>query len=363
VNWRNFSLSALAFAIVVLVVVGPPSCGDYRSAIPIGQPITISSPLGLPAVPFPENNPPTLETSALGRQLFYDRILSPDSTASCATCHQPENAFSTNKLVYAERGGKRGHRSAPSLYNVAYRADFGWEGRHATLEEMTLNSLLDPDQMDHSLVQIEGKLRASPEYREKFESAFGSGKVTYGMVVNALATFQRTLLSGNSSFDKWYFGGEETAVGDSAKRGFEVFRNPDKGNCAACHKIEEGFALFTDNGYHNIGSSVEKPGQVTALGRFTVTGEEEFTGAYRTPSLRDVALTAPYLHDAKLQNLKDAVDFIIGGGNSNPYLDERMRSLGHLTGEERSDLMVFLYSLAGETLEATDAPQGRSSRK
>jgi cytochrome c peroxidase len=167
------------------------------------------------------------------------------------------------------------------------------------------------------------------------------------MVEKSIATFERTVVSGNSPFDRWKFGGDEKAVSDSVKRGFLVFTAKDKGNCAACHTIGKDYALFTDNKFHNIGVGVKNE-QITDAGRSVISGNEADRGAFKTPSLRNIALTAPYMHDGSLKNLKEVMDFYIGGANSNPHLDKEVHALDFLTGKERADLLAFLESLTGE---------------
>ncbi|HEX2598624.1 MAG TPA: cytochrome-c peroxidase, partial [Terriglobales bacterium] len=158
---------------------------------------------------------------------------------------------------------------------------------------------------------------------------------------------ERTIVSANSPFDRWKYGHDERAVSQAVKRGFVVFTSPQKGNCSACHLIGEDYALFTDNKFHNIGVGVDM-GQITDQGRFAVSRNEADRGAFRTPSLRNISLTAPYMHDGSVQNLKDAVDYYIGGGNSNPHLDPQIHVLDFLSGQERADLRAFLESLTGE---------------
>lgn len=193
---------------------------------------------------------------------------------------------------------------------------------------------------------------ADPTYKAEFKKAFGAEVITYEMVGKAIASFERTVVSGNSPFDRYMYGGDKKALNASAKRGLEVFRNPKRGNCAVCHTIEEKYALFMDNKFHNLGAGVKLningETELTDLGRFKVTNVESEKGAFKTPSLRNVALTAPYLHDGSRKNLKEVLDFYVGGGNSNPHRDKEIRPLDFLTGQEQADLMEFMNSLTGE---------------
>jgi cytochrome c peroxidase len=203
--------------------------------------------------------------------------------------------------------------------------------------------------MAHTLEGVEQKLTADPTYQAEFEKAFGPGLITFEKVEKAIASFERTVISGNSPFDRYFYGGDETALSEAAKRGLEILRDPQKGNCTACHAI----GLFTDNQFHNIGVGVDDQGELTDLGRYEVTKKDSDRGAFKTPSLRNIALTGPYMHDGSLKTLKEVVDFYIGGGNSNPHLDPQLKVLTPTTetGEVNwsgADLEAFLEALTGE---------------
>ena len=190
---------------------------------------------------------------------------------------------------------------------------------------------------------------ADASYREAFQEAFGPGPITYDRVARSIASFERTVISGNSPFDRYFYGGDENALSQEARRGLEIFRNPDQGNCTACHPM----GLFTDNQFHNIGVGVNDEGELTDLGRSEVTERDGDRGAFKTPSLRNVALSAPYMHDGSLQTLREVVDFYVGGGNSNAHLDPQLKVLTPTspTGNvnwSRDDLVAFLEALSGE---------------
>jgi cytochrome c peroxidase len=322
--------------------------GTKPAPAPIGARITIAPPLGLPPVPAPADNPPTAETVALGRALYYDPALSADHSVSCASCHHPDYGFADGKQFSDGVRGQKGTRNSPTTLNTAFFTTQFWDGRAASLEEQAEGPVQNPVEMAHTLKGVEQRLMSYPGYRAAFEKAFGPGHITYAMVEKAIASFERTLLSANSPFDRYYYGHEAKAMSEAALRGLEVFTRADKANCAACHTIGRDYALFTDNQFHNIGVGVENQ-QPTDLGRFAVSRQERDRGSFRTPSLRNVALTAPYMHDGSLKNLKEVVDFYIGGGNSNPYLDQRIKPLDFLSGQERADLVAFLEALTGET--------------
>lgn len=319
---------------------------------PIGPPISIQAPLGLPPVPIPADNPPTADTVALGRKLFYDPVLSIDGTISCVSCHSPQAGFGDGRPVSLGVRGQAGTRNAPTVLNTAYYTTQFWDGRIDRLEQQSGGPMANPIEMGHTLAGVEKKLNADTAYRTDFKKAFGTDVITIDMVEKCLASFERTLVSGNSPFDRYMYGGANKALSASAKRGLEVFRNPKKGNCAVCHTIGDSYALFTDNKFHNLGVgvklSMEGEAEFSDMGRFKVTGVEGDTGAFKTPSLRNIALTAPYMHDGSDKTLKQVIDFYIGAGNSNPYRDKEIHSLDFLTGKERADLLEFLKSLTGE---------------
>jgi cytochrome c peroxidase len=207
--------------------------------------------------------------------------------------------------------------------------------------------IANPLEMDQGHELLVSHLNADPEYKAEFQKAFGPGPATLGKVEKAIASFERTLISGNSPFDRYEYGGDKKALSPAAVRGLQVFLNPQEGNCAACHTIGAHYALFTDGKFHNTGAGVDGEGILTDEGRFTQTKREADKGAFKTPTLRNVADSGPYMHDGSLKTLKDVVDFYAGGGNSNPEQDPEMKKI-HLTGPQRADLVAFLNSLTGE---------------
>ncbi len=322
---------------VMLVLSG--SCNSTnKPARPIGAAVEIKSPLGLPPVTFPADNPPTAETIALGRLLFFDPILSLDRTVSCAMGHDRQTGM----------GNKAGRRNAPTILNAAFNQLQFWDGRAASLEAQTLEPVTNPVEMAHSLEGLERRLSDDMAYNAFFERAFGPGKVTREKISKAIAAYERTLISGNSPFDRYLYGGDKTALSASAARGLAIFRDPTQGNCAVCHSIGENYALFTDNKFHNLGVGVDSAGELTDLGRFEVTRQDADRGAFKTPTLRGVALTAPYMHDGSLRTLKEVVDFYVGGGTFNAFRDKEIKSLDYLSVRDRTDLVAFLESLTGE---------------
>lgn len=349
-------------------------------------------PLGLPPLPVPEGNPLTRKKIELGRKLFFDRRLSLNGTQSCAMCHVPEQGFTNNELATAV--GLEGQivgRNAPTLYNVGYKTRMFHDARESTLEQQAWQPMVNPVEMANpSIGWVIAKLRELKDYDSLFEAAFGDRDVTMNSVAEALASYQRTLLVANSPFDRWHFGDEEDALDASAKRGFELFTG--RASCSSCHLIGEDYALFTDDGLHNTGTGYERamgeapgprrvalaPGifaEVSAenvavvsnlgagndLGRYEVTGNVNDRWHYKTPTLRNVALTAPYMHDGSMLTLDDVVAFYNRGGVPNPLQDTRIRPLG-LSAQDKADLLAFLESLTGDyrplVLDAFAAPVG-----
>lgn len=240
-----------------------------------------------------------------------------------------------------------GIRNAPTVINAAYLPFQFWDGRAVSLEEQAASPIADPVEMNQTHEVSVSKLKSDPVYRAMFSKAFGTETPTLPRVEKSLASFERTILSGNSAFDRYEYGGEKGALTSSQIRGLAIFRDPQRGNCAACHTIGTRFALFTDGKFHNIGQGVGDDGSFRDNGRFHQTMAETDKGAFMTPTLRNVALTAPYMHDGRLKTLKEVVDFYAGGGNSNPYLDKEIRAI-KLGAQDRSDLVEFLRSLTGE---------------
>lgn len=358
--------------------------------------IAAAPPLGLPSLPVPQDNPLTKEKVTLGRKLFYDRRLSLNDTFSCAMCHIPEQGFTNNEMSTAVGiEGRTVRRNAPTIYNAAYLRRLFHDGREYTLEQQVWAPLLAKNEMANpSIGAVIEKLRHMPDYEGLFEQAYhgrGPSMETVGM---AIASYERTLLSANSAFDRWYFDGREGALEAAAKRGFGLFTG--KAGCHACHTIAENHALFTDNGMHNTGVGyresmlreppvqriVVAPGvtldvasdviatvsesRQNDLGRYEITQDPRDRWKYRTPTLRNVALTSPYMHDGSLSTLSEVVAFYNLGGVPNEVIDPLIRPL-HLSEQEGRDLVAFLESLTGDNVEllvadAFAAPVGDLTR-
>ncbi len=319
--------------------------------------------LGLPAVPAAADNALTSAKIALGRKLFFDRRLSHNNTFSCAMCHIPEQGFTSNELATAVGvEGRTVRRNSPSLYNVAYMRSLFHDGRETTLEHQVWGPLLARNEMANpSIGFVIEKLKRMPDYDGLFERAFAGRVASVESVGMAIASYERTLRSGGSAFDRWHYGKDQQALSDRERRGFALFTG--KARCNVCHLIDKEFALFTDNRFHNTGIGyaaatgkasgqrdvliapglyLELDADVVAdaseprpsdLGRYEITQDPADRWKYKTPSLRNVALTAPYMHDGSLRALRDVVEYYNRGGIPNEGLDPLIRPLTLSHGE------------------------------
>jgi len=342
---------------------GPEGHASRAGVIPIGRPVKVKVPLGLPPVPIPPENPPTEETIALGQRLYYDLGLSVDGTVSCATCHAPNLGFRDGKALSNGVGGQLGTRRAPTVVNAAYNALQFWDGRSPSLEKQAEGPMTNPVEMGHTLEGVVRHVQSDPTYRKLFAKAWGTEQITIDLVTKSIASFERTVVIGNSPFDRFYYGGDKKALSPSAQRGLKLFLNRKKGNCSVCHVIGKKYALFTDNKFHNIGVGADTRGNLADVGRYTQTKNTLDMGAFKTPTLRNIAETAPYMHDGSQATLKDVVDHYVGGGTSNRYLDKEIHALDFLTFNERADLKAFLESLTGTMPPNVGPPADLPSEK
>ena len=303
-------------------------------------------PLGLDDVPVPEDNPMTRPKVELGRLLYFEKRFSGDGKVSCATCHAPRRGFSNARQYGTGFEGRLTLRNVPTVINAAYNESQFWDGRAVSLEEQARGPILHPSEMASSEEKIVRTLGAIPEYRERFAAAFESPGVSLERVVQAIAAFERTLLSGNSPFDRWKYGGDESALSPRAVRGFEVFMK--RGNCVKCHLVDEFSAPFTDDKFHNLGVGMDK--KPLQLGREAITKKIKDRGKFKTPTLRHITQTAPYMHDGRFVSLEEVVDFYDKGGHPNPHLDPDMKPL-QLTKTEKEDLIAFMGALTGDLPE------------
>ena len=317
----------------------------------------------------PEDNPLTKGKADLGKKLYFDKRLSADDTISCATCHDPQKGFADGEIVAVGIKGQKGARNSPTTLNAAFYDFQFWDGRALTLEEQAKKPLINPVEMGMSSHDaVVEKVLKIPEYISLFKTVFKTDKITIDHIVQAIATFERTLITINTPFDL-FIAGESGALSDSAKRGWVLFQG--KGRCITCHEFNESYPFFTDNKFHNVGVAMNDKGfedlalkaasssadpsvlahdkESAELGRFLVTREPKDIGAFKTPGMRDIALTAPYLHDGSEKTLESVVEFYNKGGVPNPYLDGGIRPL-NLSDEEKKDLVEFMKALTSDDL-------------
>jgi cytochrome c peroxidase len=350
-----------------------------------GRPADLSAyldepPLGLPPVPSPEDNPITTEKIELGRLLFFDRRLSHNNTFSCAMCHVPEQGFTSNELATAVGiEGRTVRRNSPTIYNVAYLDRLFHDGRETRLEQQVWGPLLARNEMGNpSVGQVIEQIRAIPEYRERFDRAFNGKPVSMETVGMALSSYERVLVSANSDFDRWYYGAEPEAMSAEQQAGFGLFTG--KANCSGCHQLTRESALFTDGLMHNTGIGYQRsmsgtpdetrvqiaPGETITvrgdvvaeasepppndLGLYEITENPSDRWKYRTPTLRNVTLTAPYMHDGSISTLEAVIAFYNSGGVPNELLDPLLRPL-NLSEEESGQLLAFLSALTGDNVD------------
>jgi cytochrome c peroxidase len=292
-------------------------------------------PLGLKDREVPKDNPLTAQRVGLGRKLFFDPILSGDNTVACASCHQPNHGFAGPGMRPRGVRGQQTARKAPTLFNRAYGTAFFWDGREATLEAQALRPIEDPAEMGSKLTDVVKRLEADKEYKERFGAAFPDG-VTQTNLGRALAAFERVLLRGDSAVDRFRAKGEHAALTPAEREGLWLYES--KARCWRCH----GGPNFTDERFHNTGVRWGK--DPPDPGRSAVTRRDEDRGKFKTPTLRGVALTAPYMHDGSLATLEDVVEFYNRGGGANPNLDPALKPLD-LSKEETAALVAFLKAL------------------
>jgi len=326
-------LAAGAFALPAVFILGFAADGP-------------KVPLGLPPFDFPANNPYSAAKAELGRLLYFDRRLSADGSVACATCHDPKFAFTDGAAVSTGIKSQKGGRSAPTVINSAYSLAQFWDGRAASLEEQAKGPMANPIEMGNTHEALVGNLRGIAGYLPLFAKAFGDDTIDIDRVAMAIATFERTVLSGNAPYDR-YKRGDKKAMTPEQVRGMSVFF--DKAKCDKCH---EG-ANFTLNMYANLGIGSDKP--EPDVGRFEVTKKPEDWGTFKTPTLREIEHTAPYMHDGSLKTLEEVVEFYNKGGIKNKNLDANLKPL-NLTEQQKKDLVAFLKALSGEGWQTVKAP-------
>lgn len=325
------SAMLVRLALVITLMAVPAGAGDVAHTLPLG--------LQEQAAWIPDDNSLTAEKIALGKQLFWDKRWSRNGTVACVSCHDPGHAWADPRQFSARFDGKPTPRHSPTLVNRLFSVEQQWAGTRASLEDQALKA---SDQSPELLVKNLGAIRG---YQDQFRRVFDTGVTPEG-VARAIAAYERMILSGNAPYDR-FRAGDAAALSPAAKRGLALFSG--KARCAPCHA---GFT-FTDEGFHNIG--VGMGAETSDLGRFTVTKVEAHKGAFKTPTLRDVARRPPYMHDGTLKTLAEVVAFYNRGGTPNPWLSVTIQPLG-LTAAEQQDLVVFLEALTGQVASEIASP-------
>lgn len=293
------------------------------------------------ATPIPATNLNYKAKIELGKQLYFDGRLSRNNQVSCAFCHNPFAGFADPRQVSIGVDGKLGGRQAPTVYNTAFNPIQFWDGRAGSLEEQAIGPIQNPVEMAETHENVVAKLRKIKGYQQQFREAFGA-EVSLQGIAEAIAAFERTIVSTNAPFDQYVLG-DARAMNEAAVRGMALFKG--KARCMLCHNGPN----FTDNQFHNLG--VPQAGPLKEdLGRYNVTRQEKDRGAFKTPTLRSITETAPYMHDGAFKTLEEVIDFMDSGGGQNPNLSPLVKPLG-LSKDEKSDLLAFLKALSGEPLK------------
>lgn len=345
---RQFGRVGLAtMALAALVAVLPGSHAAEKEGF------VFHVPKGLPELPVPDDNPMTEEKIELGKLLYFDPRLSIDDTISCATCHDPNKGWSDGRSVsegVKTKDGKQqfGGRNAPTVLNTAYGYFQFWDGRAGSLEEQALGPMQNPVEMGMpNMDYVVEKLNKIDGYRERFHEVFGTDVTPEG-IAKAIAAFERTALSGDAPYDA-YKAGDTDALSPAAKRGMDLFFGD--ANCSACHSGHS----FTDFAFHNIGVGMDQ--DEPDEGRAAISGLKGDTGSFKTPTLRDIARSAPYMHDGSMKTLEEVVQHYNKGGVPNPYLDEEIFELG-LSDQQVEDLVTFMKEgLSSKKYPAVEPPE------
>ena len=334
-------LGMAAVSGLLLVFAGgfPGLAGEAGNAFKVPQ--------GLEALKCPEDNPHDADKAALGQQLYFDRRLSIDNTVACSDCHHPDKGWSNGERFATGVGGKKGGRSAPTILNAAYQTHQFWDGRAGTLEEQALGPIQNPIEMNMPLDVLVKKLNEIPGYKKQFQKVFKTD-VTSENIARAIAAYERTVLCGEAPYDL-FKAGDKSALSESAQRGMDLFFG--KAHCSACHTGPN----LTDNAFHNVGVSVDA--KEPDPGREVVSKLEGDRGGFKTPTLREIARTAPYMHDGSLATLEEVIAHYEKGGTTNDQLDEEIYKL-ELSAEDKADLLTFLKEgLSSKSYPQHKAPQ------
>ena len=298
-----------------------------------------SFPSEFPAVSVPSDNPGTEAGIALGKKLFFDPILSSNGEVSCASCHQQASSFGDSVAISPGVDGALGNRNANPLINLAWSDFLFWDGRAASLEEQSLGPIENPLEMNETLENVVLKVQSQEEYPVLFELAFGSSEVTSENIGKAIAQYERTLVSASSPYDEFIVGNRELSTNE--RRGMDLFFS-SRTNCSACHDT----ILFTDGRFHDIGLDANP----SDLGRGAITSEAGDDGKFKTPTLRNISLTGPYMHDGRFTSLRQVLDFYDRNIQNSPNLSGRLNNLRRngLSGRDKEDIISFLLLLTDQ---------------
>ena len=328
----------------------------YELVTQKNAPQNITPPAGLPPIPWPEDNPYSQEKAELGRLLYFDKRLSSDQTVSCASCHNLPCGYGDCRPIAIGIDDTMGSRHSPTVINTAYYTSLFWDGRAHSLEEQCKGPLANTHEMTSTPNphdahrQCVERISEIAGYKPLFKKVFGNDNISLDDIAKAIATFERTILSGNSPYDKYVLG-DHTALTEEQVRGMTLFK---KVGCVNCH----GGYNFSDYRFQNIGIGMDSPNP--DLGRYMITQEARDWGAFKAPSLREVAQTGPYMHDGSLVTLEDVIDYYDRGGIPNKNLHTLIRPLG-LSVQDKQALVSFLHGLSGEgwqqIREPTEYPQ------
>ena len=341
--------SFVLLSLVILVSCEDDEMGDMEVFDPTPYQLVLPTVLEPfePLMKIPDDNPLTVEGVALGRKLFFETRLSADGTLSCAGCHIPDKSFAENKQFSTGIDGIEGTRNAQNIVNLSWMNSLFWDGRAESIEKQALEPVVNPIEMHNSWSDVENELMSDDEYRQLFKAAFGTENIDSILVVKAIAQFERTLISGNSAFDR-YLNEEPTGWKqedfDAALRGLDVFMAEEKGDCFHCHGDPTN-PFWTDNLFHNNGLDAT----FSDLGLGAITGSESDNGKFKTPTLRNLLFTAPYMHDGRFNSLEEVVDHYSTGLKNSPTIDPLMKKIdqggAQLSPQDKSDLIMFMKSL------------------
>lgn len=339
--FKSFSIFLSATLLFASCAKDPESVNN--AVFKGGTPYKMRVPAGFPKPVIPADNPMTVEGVELGRKLFYDNLLSANNTMSCASCHLQSNAFTDPRRFSVGIDSIAGRRNAMPLFNLAWDRHFFWDGGSTNLESQAIDPIINPIELHQPLSQMLEKLNAHPEYPPLFEKAFGSSTISTAMVIKAIAQFERSIVSADSKYDRYLRG--EASLTAQEQQGLDLYMDVDKGDCFHCHTMN---GLFTDYEFRNTGLDLNYADE----GRAGITLNPNDVGRFKTPSLRNIALTAPYMHDGRFNTLLECIEHYNSGFQDHPNLDPNIatKERGRMTQAEMEAIVAFLQTLTDTEL-------------